>query len=90
MTLFQYHLVLNKIQFFFLSPNRYPNDTYDRFWNPILFEEWIPIATNSTVYSPSNDNAYNIPDLVLKTAAKTQNASIPLSLYWSPPDSLSK
>ena len=27
---------------------------------------------------------------MLRTAAKTQNASIPLSLYWSPPDSLSK
>uniref|UniRef100_A0A2N9FWU6 non-specific serine/threonine protein kinase n=1 Tax=Fagus sylvatica TaxID=28930 RepID=A0A2N9FWU6_FAGSY len=69
---------------------RYPNDTYDRFWNPLLFEEWIPIATDSTVYSLSNGNAYNIPDVVLKTAAKTQNASIPLSLYFSPPDSLSK
>ncbi len=27
---------------------------------------------------------------MLKTAAKTQNASIPLTLSWSPPDSLSK
>jgi hypothetical protein len=27
---------------------------------------------------------------VLRTAAKTPNASIPLSLYWSPPDSVSK
>ena len=27
---------------------------------------------------------------MLKTAAKTQNASIPLSIYWDPPDSLSQ
>ena len=27
---------------------------------------------------------------MLRTAAKTQNATTPLSLYWSPPDSLSK
>ena len=71
-------------------PIRYPNDVYDRYWKPVLFEEWIPISTNSTIYPQSNGNAYNIPDVVLRTAAKTQNASIPLSLYWSPPDSLSK
>ena len=27
---------------------------------------------------------------MLRTAAKTQNASSPLNLYWTPPDSLSK
>ena len=27
---------------------------------------------------------------MFRTAAKTQNATTPLSLYWSPPDSLSK
>ncbi|GMY34447.1 putative leucine-rich repeat receptor-like serine/threonine-protein kinase, partial [Fagus crenata] len=69
---------------------RYPDDAYDRYWSPLQFDVWIPITTNSTIYPQSNGNAYNIPDEVLKTAAKTQNASIPLSLYWSPPDSLSK
>nr|POF10764.1 putative leucine-rich repeat receptor-like serine/threonine-protein kinase [Quercus suber] len=68
---------------------RYPNDVYDRVWNPTLFN-WIPITTNSTIYSESSENPYDLPDVVLKTAAKTQNSSIPLSLYWSPPDSLSK
>ncbi|XP_030968231.1 putative leucine-rich repeat receptor-like serine/threonine-protein kinase At2g19230 [Quercus lobata] len=69
---------------------RYPNDVYDRYWSPLQFDDWIPITTNSTIYSHSDDNAYSIPDVVLRTAAKTQNASIPLNLYWTPPDSLSK
>nr|XP_023885786.1 putative leucine-rich repeat receptor-like serine/threonine-protein kinase At2g19230 [Quercus suber] len=68
---------------------RYPDDVDDRVWNPTLFN-WIPITTNSTIYSESSENPYDLPDVVLKTAAKTQNSSIPLSLYWSPPDSLSK
>uniref|UniRef100_A0A7N2KXY8 non-specific serine/threonine protein kinase n=1 Tax=Quercus lobata TaxID=97700 RepID=A0A7N2KXY8_QUELO len=74
----------------YMLSNLYPNDVYDRIWGPLLFDNWIPIATNSTVYSSSNDNPYNLPDLVLKTAVKTHNASTPLSLYWSSPDSLSK
>ncbi|KAM4111064.1 hypothetical protein ACJW30_05G039900 [Castanea mollissima] len=69
---------------------RYPYDVYDRIWSPLLFNIWIPVATNSTVYSPSNDNPYKLPDVVLRTAAKTQNSTTPLSVYWSPPDSLSK
>uniref|UniRef100_A0A7N2LL44 Malectin-like domain-containing protein n=1 Tax=Quercus lobata TaxID=97700 RepID=A0A7N2LL44_QUELO len=69
---------------------RFTYDVYDRIWSPLLFDNWIPIATNSTVYSPNNDNPYKLPDVVLRTAAKTQNATTPLNLYWSPPDSLSK
>ena len=68
---------------------RYPNDAYDRIWNPLLLD-WIQITTNSTIYSESSENPYNIPDVVLRTAAKTQNSSIPLSFSWSPPDSISK
>ncbi|KAK7828301.1 putative leucine-rich repeat receptor-like serine/threonine-protein kinase, partial [Quercus suber] len=68
---------------------RYPNDAYDRIWNPVLFD-WIQITTDSTIYSKSSENPYNIPDVVLRTAAKTQNSSIPLSFSGSPPDSISK
>ena len=74
----------------FLSLFRYPNDTYDRIWGPSLFDEWIPITTGSTIYSESSENPYNLPDVVLRTAAKTQNSSLPLILSWSPPDSHSK
>ncbi|KAK4590860.1 hypothetical protein RGQ29_021164 [Quercus rubra] len=72
------------------SDVRYPDDGYDRIWNPLLFDQWIPISTSSTVYSLSTDNAYNIPDVVLRTAAKSQNSTTPLSFYFSPPDSLSQ
>ncbi|KAM4100048.1 hypothetical protein ACB094_05G039300 [Castanea mollissima] len=54
------------------------NDSENAF-SPLLFNIWIPVATNSTVYSPSNDNPYKLPDVVLTTAAKTQNATTPLS-----------
>ena len=73
----------------FLSLFRYPNDTYDRSWKPVLFD-WIPITTGSTIYSESSENPYNLPDVVLRTAAKSQNSSLPLGISWSPPDSLSK
>ncbi|XP_062157096.1 senescence-induced receptor-like serine/threonine-protein kinase isoform X2 [Alnus glutinosa] len=70
---------------------RYPGDVYDRYWEPLLIEGCIPIATNSTVFSTQgNDNAYKLPAEVLRTAAGTPNGSIPLALVWSPPNSLSK
>nr|POF10769.1 putative leucine-rich repeat receptor-like serine/threonine-protein kinase [Quercus suber] len=70
---------------------RYPDDVYDRYWGLFQYDDnWILNATDSTIYSQSTDNAYNIPDVVLKTAVKTQNASIPLNFSWYPPDSLSK
>ncbi|KAG7992329.1 hypothetical protein I3843_02G122500 [Carya illinoinensis] len=63
---------------------RYPEDVYDRFWWHFSSKDWIQIATNESIYTQSSDNAYKIPDVVLMTAAKTQNASIPLS--YSPVD----
>ncbi|XP_059431579.1 putative leucine-rich repeat receptor-like serine/threonine-protein kinase At2g19230 [Corylus avellana] len=70
---------------------RYPDDVYDRYWNPFPYDNpWNPIATNSAIYTKGNDNPYKVPAKVLQTAATTMNASIPLSYYWSPPDSLSK
>ncbi|KAE7999159.1 hypothetical protein FH972_003626 [Carpinus fangiana] len=72
------------------SSFRYPIDPYDRYWDPLLFDGWSPITTDSTIYSQGNDNAYKLPAKVLRTAATTRNASISLSLSWSPPDSLSK
>ena len=68
-------------------PIRYPDDVYDRYWIPKLDDDWVQVYTSSTINS---QNANNIPDVVLKTAAQSQNASIPLNFSWSPPDSLSK
>ncbi|KAK4590854.1 hypothetical protein RGQ29_021160 [Quercus rubra] len=66
---------------------RYPDDVYDRYWIPKLDVDWVQVSTSSTINS---QNANNIPDVVLRTAAQSQNASIPLNFSWSPPDSLSK
>ncbi|KAF5453081.1 hypothetical protein F2P56_028020 [Juglans regia] len=63
---------------------RYPEDVYDRFWWPFSSKDWIQIETNASNYTHSSDNAYKIPNAVLMTAAKTQNASIPLR--YSPDD----
>ena len=70
-----------------LLPIRYPDDVYDRYWIPKLDVDWVQVSTSSTINS---QNANNIPDVVLRTAAQSQNASIPLNFSWSPPDSLSK
>ncbi|XP_059431578.1 putative leucine-rich repeat receptor-like serine/threonine-protein kinase At2g19230 [Corylus avellana] len=70
---------------------RYPDDVYDRYWNPLLNDTWNPMATNSTIYTKGNDNAYKVPAKVWQTAATTMNASIPLSFSWYPREnSLSK
>ena len=71
-----------------LLPIRYPDDVYDRYWNRELDDDdWVRKTTSSTINS---QNAYNIPDVVLRTAAQSQNASIPLNFSWSLPNSLSK
>ncbi|XP_031267723.1 probable LRR receptor-like serine/threonine-protein kinase At1g07560 [Pistacia vera] len=64
---------------------RYPVDVYDRLWTPYNFSDSTVISTQSTIYTQSLDDGYKIPAKVLKTAAKSQNASIPLSLYFDDP-----
>ncbi|KAF5466495.1 hypothetical protein F2P56_016415 [Juglans regia] len=62
---------------------RYPDDAYDRYWHPSQEDDWIKIASNSTIYASSSDAAYGLPAEVMKTAAKTQNASIPLKVDFT-------
>ncbi|XP_041015248.1 putative leucine-rich repeat receptor-like serine/threonine-protein kinase At2g19230 [Juglans microcarpa x Juglans regia] len=69
---------------------RYRDDVYDRFWWPEQSESWIPVSSVSTIYTNSTDNAYELPPQVLKTASKTQNASIALKVSWTALDTLSK
>ncbi|XP_065619849.1 senescence-induced receptor-like serine/threonine-protein kinase [Quercus suber] len=71
-----------------LEREKHPDDEYDRIWNPLLFDSWIPNATSSIVNR--YDNAYNIPEEVLRTAAKSQNSTTPLRLNFFPPDPLLK
>ncbi|XP_035547459.1 putative leucine-rich repeat receptor-like serine/threonine-protein kinase At2g19230 [Juglans regia] len=69
---------------------RYRDDVYDRFWWPEQSESLIPVSSVSTIYTNSTDNAYELPAQVLKTASKTQNASIALKVSWTALDTLSK
>ncbi|XP_031267714.1 probable LRR receptor-like serine/threonine-protein kinase At1g51810 [Pistacia vera] len=58
---------------------RYPGDSYDRIWFDLNFDDWNPISTDSTIYSPNiDDGNYKVPDEVLKTAATSQDAMSPL------------
>ncbi|KAK0597508.1 hypothetical protein LWI29_026034 [Acer saccharum] len=67
---------------------RYPEDVYDRIWYPPN-NRLIPISTESKINTESFGDAYQVPDRVLRTASRTQNASIPLLLDFNPPDSAS-
>ncbi|KAK1577645.1 hypothetical protein Q3G72_023526 [Acer saccharum] len=69
---------------------RYPEDVYDRIWrrpDPAPFRDWIPISTDSKIKSNSLGDAYQVPDIVLRTAARSQNASIPLYFFRNLADS---
>ncbi|KAK1575999.1 hypothetical protein Q3G72_009992 [Acer saccharum] len=67
---------------------RYPEDVYDRIWCP-RFDRLIQISTESKINTESFGDAYQVPDRVLRTASRTQNACIPLILPFNPPDSAS-
>ncbi|KAG6733562.1 hypothetical protein I3842_01G230600 [Carya illinoinensis] len=70
---------------------RYRDDVYDRYWSAQqVGQDLIPISSVSTIYTNSTDNAYELPAQVLKTASKTQNASNPLKVSWTAPDTVSK
>ncbi|TXG68780.1 hypothetical protein EZV62_003715 [Acer yangbiense] len=67
---------------------RYPEDVYDRIWSP-RSNRLIQISTESKINTESFGDAYQVPDIVLRTASRTQNASIPLILPFNPTDSAS-
>ncbi|KAJ0076428.1 hypothetical protein Patl1_33935 [Pistacia atlantica] len=69
----------------------YPGDSYDRIWIDLNFDDWNRISTDSTIYAPNiDDGNYKVPDEVLKTAATSQDAMSPLSLFFNPSDSTSQ
>ncbi|KAK4837288.1 hypothetical protein QYF36_004216 [Acer negundo] len=69
---------------------RYPEDVHDRIWYFPGFNSLIQrISTESKINTESFGYAYQVPDRVLRTASRTQNASIPLILDFNPPDSAS-
>ncbi|XP_022144021.1 probable LRR receptor-like serine/threonine-protein kinase At1g05700 [Momordica charantia] len=60
---------------------RFPGDVYDRIWNPLNVDTLNSSSTNSTI-SQGNNDVYKIPNVLLQTAAKEQNATCSLSYFW--------
>ncbi|KAK7294289.1 hypothetical protein RJT34_17176 [Clitoria ternatea] len=62
---------------------RYGYDVYDRIWLPALGSKaWTQLSTS---LSPGDltQNAYNLPAVVMSTAATPVNASAPFEFYWN-------
>lgn len=62
-------------------PRRYPEDAYDRLWNPRSLSWLTHISTTSYV---SDGESYNLPEAVRQNAATPTNASLPLTISWTP------
>ncbi|CAN6806524.1 unnamed protein product [Brassica oleracea] len=60
---------------------RYPDDTYDRQWFPRSLSWLTHISTTSGV---SDGQSYNLPKAVRQSAATPTNASLPLTISWTP------
>ncbi|XP_010483607.1 PREDICTED: receptor-like protein kinase At5g59670 isoform X2 [Camelina sativa] len=62
---------------------QYPDDVYDRIWNPYFQTVLTQISTTLEV---NNSNNYVPPKEALKNAATPSNASAPLTMEWTPLD----
>ncbi|XP_019092970.1 PREDICTED: receptor-like protein kinase At5g59670 isoform X2 [Camelina sativa] len=60
---------------------QYPDDVYDRIWNPYFQTVLTQISTTLEV---NNSNNYVPPKEALKNAATPSNASAPLTMEWTP------
>lgn len=63
---------------------RYPEDVYDRIWQP--FDTPGQLAALSTAENVNTANSYRPPSSVMRTAIAPRNSSSPLKLSWSPLD----
>ncbi|VAH09522.1 unnamed protein product [Triticum turgidum subsp. durum] len=62
---------------------RYPVDPYDRVWIPWADpKEWTEISTTRQVQSDDDD--YEVPSAVMRTAVTPLNASMNLEFTWDP------
>ena len=59
---------------------RYPDDVFDRIWSPHNFHLWETLNTSLTVDFQAN-NHYQVPSVVMQTAATPINGSNPLNFY---------
>lgn len=63
---------------------RYPEDVYDRIWEP--FGTPAELAELSTAENINTANSYRPPSSIMRTAITPRNSSSPLRISWSPPD----
>lgn len=60
---------------------RYDEDINDRVWNPLTDDD--DTASISTDQYVNTNNIYEMPQVVMKTAAIPKNASAPWNLLWT-------
>uniref|UniRef100_A0ACD5U187 Uncharacterized protein n=1 Tax=Avena sativa TaxID=4498 RepID=A0ACD5U187_AVESA len=62
---------------------RYPDDTHDRIWFPYVDTvRWAEISTPQMVQT-IDDDSYDAPSAVLRTATRPRNVSQNIEFYWS-------
>ncbi|XP_059458942.1 LRR receptor-like serine/threonine-protein kinase IOS1 isoform X3 [Corylus avellana] len=62
---------------------RYPYDIHDRFWVPYSNNSnWKTLSTNSTTIDSQSHNDYQLPSIVMSTAAKPADDNTPLNFTW--------
>lgn len=65
-----------------ISLLRYPSDIHDRLWYPFDRDDWTQINTSLT--STTEANGYQVPSIVMCTAATPKNANDSLNIFWLP------
>ncbi|XP_062008525.1 probable LRR receptor-like serine/threonine-protein kinase At1g05700 [Rosa rugosa] len=64
---------------------RYPSDLHDRLWYPSDRDDWTQL--NTSLCNTTEDNSYQVPSIVMCTAATPKNADDSLNIFWLPSDS---
>ncbi|KAK2654556.1 hypothetical protein Ddye_014412 [Dipteronia dyeriana] len=65
---------------------RFPDDVFDRIWLPDSFPKWDPITTSLTIGS----NDFQIPQILMRSAATPKNVSKPMQFAINTLDTTSK
>ncbi|KAJ3678976.1 hypothetical protein LUZ61_021140 [Rhynchospora tenuis] len=65
-----------------IGENRYPQDPHDRLWFNWTDTSWKPIYTNSSIVR----GGFDVPSLVLQTAAVPSSANGSIDIKWSASD----
>ncbi|XP_072952186.1 probable LRR receptor-like protein kinase At1g51890 [Typha angustifolia] len=65
---------------------RYPDDPYDRFWEPMNITLDV-LTTDKTVEHNKTKEEYEVPSVVLQTASVSAGINDSVGFYWDTPDS---